>query len=120
MIDNPKETALLGSAVESPTDGGASPSGAHGEHCTPVRQRKWQRVLAAFLRGEAHHRFTAERALHDHTLHSTVCGLEHRGVRILREGISIPGFGGAPTRIKLYRLDPASRTRAAELLQEAA
>jgi hypothetical protein len=77
--------------------------------------RKWQRVLRAFLSGRSYNRFEATRELRDWCLHTTVSQLERRGVRIDREDETVPGQFG-PVHCKRYRLAPESRTRAAELL----
>lgn len=78
--------------------------------------RKWQRVLGAFLAGHSMNRFEAVRELRDWCLHTTVAGLEARGVRIDRQDEHVPGQFG-PVHCKRYRLtDPESRQRAAELL----
>lgn len=68
---------------------------------------KHSRVLNAFLAGQSHTRFTAERQLHDHCLHSTVSDLQRRhGIVISRERITIPGFLGRPTRCCRYWVEP--------------
>ncbi len=80
------------------------------------RPKKIQRVLEGFYVGNSYNRFQAERELHDHCLHSTVARIQSMGVIILRREETVPGFGGAPTRVMRYWLAPASRERAAELL----
>lgn len=70
-------------------------------------ETKRARVLAALLNGEKHTRFTAERELHDHCLHSTVAELQRSyGIRISRKFITISGYMGSPTRCCLYWIDP--------------
>jgi hypothetical protein len=77
---------------------------------------KWQRVLEAFVSGHSYNRFEAERALHDHCLHSTVSTLQAMGVIIHRRMETVPGFQGIPTEVMRYWLAPASRQKALELL----
>ena len=68
---------------------------------------KHSRVLNAFLSGQCHTRFTAEKDLHDHCLHSTVSRLQRlHGIVISRELITIPGFQGRPTRCCRYWIEP--------------
>ena len=77
---------------------------------------KWKRVLRAFHDGATLNRFEAERALHDHCLHSTVSTIQAKGVTILRRLERVPGYQGIPTEVCRYRIAPESRQRAAELL----
>lgn len=77
--------------------------------------RKWQRVLRAFADGRSLNRWEAVRELRDWCLHTTVAGLEARGVRIDRVDEVVPGQFG-PIHCKRYRLAPESRAKAAELL----
>lgn len=73
---------------------------------------KKQRVLKAFLAGEKHTRFSAEKYLHDHCLHSTVSHLQKDlGINISREFIIVPGFEGQPTRCCLYWMSKESIDR---------
>ncbi len=67
--------------------------------------RKWERVLSALLAGRSFNRFEAERELHDHCLHTTVAGLQARGVTILRHDEVVPGFMGCATNVMRYTLD---------------
>lgn len=68
---------------------------------------KRQRVFEAFVRGEKHTRFSAERDLHDHCLPSTVSDLQRlEGVVISRKLISVPGYRGSPTICCLYWIEP--------------
>lgn len=69
--------------------------------------KKWVRVLAAFVRGEQLHRFSAEARHHDHTLPSTVSELQKKGVRIDRRDECVPGYRGEPAYVTLYWIDPA-------------
>lgn len=86
-------------------------------HCSNVRHgTKLGRVLRALADGERHHRFTAERKLHDHCLHSTVAKLERMGLRVDRQWVTVRGFEGAETRVMLYWLSDGQRQRARELL----
>jgi hypothetical protein len=94
-----------GSQLKLPIDGPKS---------TP-RPRKWQRILLMFVEGKTLNRFEAER-VGDHALHSTVSGIQSRGVTILRREETVAGFMGAPTRVMRYWLCEASRGRALELL----
>lgn len=90
-----------------------------GEDCTAnstTPPLKWKRVLSAMLAGESFNRFEAERQLHDHCLHTTVSELEGRGVCILRQWESVPGYQNIPTRVVRYWLAPESRSRAMSLL----
>jgi hypothetical protein len=59
--------------------------------------------------------FEGER-LGDHALHSTVAGLQSRGLILHRREETVPGYMGAPTRVCRYWLAPESRERARELL----
>lgn len=79
---------------------------------TPVQVTKKSRVLAAFMRGEKHTRFSAARVLHDHCLPSTVSELQSSyGIVISRQKITIPGFGGAPTNCCEYWIDVEEQRR---------
>lgn len=77
---------------------------------------KWRRVLRAFLDGKSYNRFEATRELRDWCLHSTVSGLEARGVKIQRRDEVVAGYQGIPTRVCRYWLAPESLDRARELL----
>ena len=68
--------------------------------------KKWCRILAAFVRGEEMHRFSAEARHSDHTLPSTVSELQAKGVVIARRDISVPGYRGQLAHVALYWLDP--------------
>lgn len=69
-------------------------------------QTKVLRVLSAFMSGEKHTRFTAERELHDHCLNSTVSELQRDyGVKISRKFITVPGYMSSSTRCCLYWMD---------------
>lgn len=71
---------------------------------TPI-PKKWQRVLSAFLDGRTFNRFEAERQLNDHALHSTVSSLQAKGVTVLREFETVPGYQGIPTHVCRYWLE---------------
>ncbi len=71
---------------------------------TPI-PLKWQRVLSALLDGRTFNRFEAERQLSDHALHSTVSSLQAKGVIILREFETVPGYQGIPTHVCRYWLE---------------
>jgi len=114
--------------IETPAPGRAE-AGGSGQHFgdgnatdnlpPPELKRKdtkLARVLAALARGEKHHRFTAERELHDHCLHTTVSTIERYGVTVSRRTITLSGFGGHPTRVKEYWLDRENREKATALL----
>lgn len=77
--------------------------------------RKWQRVLCALLSGRSYNQSDATRDLRDWCLHTTVAGLEARGVRIDRHDEVVPGQYGN-VHCKRYQLAPESRARAMELL----
>ena len=90
-----------------------------GKHITrQPRPLTWRRVLLAFLDGSSLNRFEATRELRDWCLHSTVAGLEARGVRIDRHDEVVAGHFG-DVHCKRYRLAAESRERAAELLERA-
>lgn len=79
--------------------------------------KKWQRVLRALLSGKSYNRFEAERALSDHCLHSTVSGLQRKGLTIHRRYETVPGYMGSPTDVCRYWLAPESLQKARELLR---
>lgn len=67
---------------------------------------KKARVFEAFMKGEKHTRFSAEKRLHDHCLNSTVSELQRDyGVFISRKTITVPGYLGKPTQCCLYWLE---------------
>lgn len=67
---------------------------------------KKQRVLSALLSGRKYTRFTAEKQLHDHCLNSTISELQRdEGIVISRVSITVPGFGGKPTRCCEYWIE---------------
>lgn len=76
---------------------------------------KWKRVLAALAAGRSLNRWEAARELRDWCLHSTVAGLETRGLRIDRSDEVIEGHFG-PIHCKRYRINPASLDLARRLL----
>lgn len=78
--------------------------------------KKWERVLAAFYRGQSFNRFEAERQLNDHCLHSTVSTLQDMGLVIERQFETVPGYRNIPTRVCRYWLHPESKERARKLL----
>jgi hypothetical protein len=89
----------------------------------PKIPHKWQRVLAAFLSGQSHNRFSATRELRDWCLHSTVSTLESKGVKISRKNEKVPGYLGVPTDVTRYWLDLGdveNVKKARELLGEGA
>ena len=75
---------------------------------------KWRRILAALADGRRLTRFDAEH-LGDHSLNSTIAGLEARGVRIAREAIVLEGRFGI-VHCKRYWLPDESREQARRLL----
>lgn len=77
---------------------------------------KWRRVLRAFLDGRSLNRFEAVRELRDACLHSTVSGLQARGLTIHQRDEIVPGFQGIPTHVCRYKRAPESFDRARELL----
>ncbi len=86
------------------------------KHSTPRPPRKWQRILAAFVRGESLNRFEAARHYHDTCLHSTVSGIQDRGVRIERKDETVPGYLQIPTHVCRYWIAPDQRKAALILL----
>jgi hypothetical protein len=83
-------------------------------------ERKWRRVLAALVQRASLHRFDAERdpAIRDHTLPSTIADLQKKGLRIDRELVELPGYGGGVAHVARYSLDAENRQRAITLLNE--
>lgn len=77
---------------------------------------KWKRVLAALVLGRNYNRFEAEKALNDHCLHSTISTLQDKGITVLREFETVPGFRGIPTQVKRYWIGPESLPVALDLL----
>jgi hypothetical protein len=72
-----------------------------------IETTKLTRVMNAFLSGDKHTRFSAERALHDHCLNSTVADIQAKhGVKISRKKILVPGYRGIQTRCCLYWMEP--------------
>lgn len=83
----------------------------------PIRQdSKLFSVLAELARGARLTRFDAERVCHDHTLPSTVSEIQRRGILISREGVTVPGHRGHPTRCARYWLTDEEKQKAAVLL----
>lgn len=89
---------------------------SHAQFTKPPK--KWVRILAAFVRGERLHRFSAEERHHDHTLPSTVSELQKKGVKIDRRDLAVSGYKGEPAYVSLYWLnaDPENVSRARALL----
>lgn len=85
----------------------------------PVWRHKWQRVLFALM-GRPWHTLEAVRELHSTCLHSDVANLERRGLRFIRERITVAGFGGSKTPVTRYRLAGESYHLARQLLGLAA
>ena len=81
----------------------------------PRLRFKWQRILAIFVTGRSLNMFEGERE-GDHALHSTVAGLQARGLTIHRKEETVRGYMGAPTRVCRYWLASESFERARELL----
>ena len=77
---------------------------------------KWQRVLAAFLDGRSWHTFDATRELHTTCLHSDVSLLEARGLRFIRNRVTVTGYNGTKTPVTAYQLAPESYPLARSLL----
>ena len=76
---------------------------------------KWKATLGKLLEGPQH-RFDAER-WGDHALHSTVSELLHdHGIAFDREWTKVPTRFGKTAHVRVYRVAPASRQRARELL----
>lgn len=79
---------------------------------------KIHRVLRA-LTQRSLTRFDAEREVSDHTLNTTVAAIGSRyGIRVDRETIEVPGFGGQPTRCCRYWIAADQRDRALRILRE--
>lgn len=77
-----------------------------------VKETKISRVFKALLAGERPHRFTAERALHDHCLHSTISEIQKTyRVTVSREYEVVLGYQGTPTRVKRYWIKPEEIAR---------
>lgn len=110
-----------GQETESPPSVAADKAGVHVQHqrsnaaILAQKQTKLKRVLSELARGTSLHRFQAER-IGDHTLHSTVCKIQEYGIRVEREWITVPGYGGHPTRVCRYWLDAENAERACALL----
>lgn len=85
---------------------------------TTKQRPKWWRVLAALESRKSLHRFTAEQdpLIRDHCLPSTIAELGRHGLRIEREIIAMPGFGGGTARIARYWLPPDQHQLAKYLL----
>lgn len=96
------------------TSGGQEQSKPKFNHSSVPK--KWERVLAAFYRGQSFNRFEAERALNDHCLHSTVSTLQDMGLVIERQFETVPGYRNIPTRVCRYWIHPESKERARKLL----
>lgn len=81
-------------------------------------ERKWRRVLRALVERPSLHRFDAERdpAIADHVLPSTITDLQRKGLRIDRELVELPGYGGCVAHVARYSLDDENRARARQLL----
>ena len=80
-------------------------------------ETKIKRVLRALSKGQSFNRFEAERALHDHALHSTVSTLQNSyGLSIHRQFETVPGFKGCPTRVCRYWIAPEYREQAEKLI----
>ncbi len=92
-------------------------SAANHTQRPPVRKdTKIAAVLAELVRGARLTRFDAERVCHDHTLPSTVSEIQHLGIRVERETVTVPGYGGKPTRCARYWLTDEEKEKAAVLL----
>ncbi len=99
-----------------PMAGGENIEKQTSAHTLTRSNSKLKRVLAALANGESHHRFTAERELHDHCLHSTVSSIQKYGIDVSRKDEVVAGFQGHPTHVMRYWLDEENRKRAAKLL----
>jgi hypothetical protein len=116
------------SATSPPNDQRKSPGGEDRQgfqQRLPIDARKsskhppkWQRILAAFVDGASLNMFEGER-IGDHALHSTVSGLQARGLILHRREERVAGYQGQPTLVKRYWLSGESRGRALELLGRA-
>lgn len=69
----------------------------------PLKETKKSRVFRALLTGRSFNRFEAERALHDHCLHTTISEIEKSyQVTVDRDFETVPGYQGSPTRVCRY------------------
>lgn len=73
-------------------------------------------VLAELARGTHLNRFTAEKVCQDHTLNSTICEIQNRGIIVARKDITVPGYRGKPTHCAEYWLTPEEIEKSAVLL----
>jgi hypothetical protein len=79
---------------------------------------KKQRVLEAFLSGEKHTRFSAEKALHDHCLPTTVSEIQRDyEISVSRKLINVPGYQGKNTQCCLYWVEQDEISRFIEVHQ---
>lgn len=79
---------------------------------------KKQRVLDAFLSGEKHTRFSAEKKLHDHCLPSTVSSIQRDyEISVSRKLINVPSYQGKNTQCCLYWMEQDEITRFMEIKQ---
>lgn len=76
---------------------------------------KWKRVAATLMRRRLT-RFQAATECRDWVLPSTVAYLQRRGIRVERERVVVPGFGGAPTSCCRYWIAPDQHHRVRALL----
>lgn len=80
---------------------------------------KKYRVLKAFINGWRGHRFNAEVELHDHCLHSTVSSIERKPqITIQRKWVTVKGYKGKPTRVKIYWVRKEDRDNFLNRLKE--
>lgn len=81
-------------------------------------KHKWRRVLSALVERPSLHRFDAEcdPEIRDHTLPSTIADLQSKGLRVDREIIELPGYGGGVAHVARYSLDDENRERARRVL----
>jgi hypothetical protein len=100
------------SGVQDPSPLAAQQAGAG---ILRQQQTKLRRVLGELARGNSLHRFQAER-IGDYTLHSTVCKIQEYGIRVEREWITVPGYGGHQMRVCRYWLNAENAERACALL----
>ncbi|HZM33878.1 MAG TPA: hypothetical protein VFC18_05220 [Burkholderiales bacterium] len=106
-------------AEESQGPAGASALGksrsSARDPSSPAFLYKWQRVLHALLGGRSFNRFEAAHELRDWCLHSTVAGLEKRGLVIERKAEVVGGAFG-PVHCCRYWLAKDSKPLACAVL----
>lgn len=85
----------------------------------PIKKNTKQHAVISYLvAGNRLDRFSAEKTVHDHCLHSTISGFQSRyGILVNREFIQVPGFNDSIVTIAQYWLSYEERKKAARLLE---